>query len=421
MKTTEHPRAHAEIDVLDLFHSFWQQKVLIAVTTAAVAAIAVGYVLVAQPIYQASTLLRPAAINELDALNRSEVYTLPPAEALLKVGAALDSYETRLNYFRAHPDLFEPLAKKGLSPEQSFEIFNRDAINLIRPDPKSGDSSSFLKLQLTYPDSVNGPQILNGFVEYAINDQRAQISADLKVIINNRLRELDEKINAARSAYRSGKDAEIAGLVEADTLNTAKLKDELKALRLQLRTERADRIAQLQEAITIANSLGITQPTTPSAMAAATQGTSSRGMRTEITSQALPLYFMGSKALEAERAALLKRTSDDFTNEKVSDIAKKLQMLEVNRQVEMLGKRTNEDLFLKNIEPLRAEVARLGGLNTDMSRLGLASIDRKAQTPLDPIKPKKAMIIGLAVVLGLLLGLGIATVRYFVRLRRETL
>ena len=425
MKKTEHQQtgsSSTEIDLLDLFHFVWQQKALIAGTVVVAGAIAVGYVLLAQPVYQASTVLRPAAINELDALNRSEVYTLPPQEALLKVGSGLDSYETRLSYFRDHQDLFQPLEKKGISLEQSFELFNRDAINLVLPDPKrAGSLSPFIKLELTYPDTINGVEILNGFVEYAINSQREQIGADLKVIINNRLRELDEKITAARSAYRYDKQAKIAGLTETDTVQVAKLKDELQALRLQLKTQRESRIAQLNEAISIAASLGITNPTTPSAMADEAAGSSSRLMRTEITSQTLPLYFMGTKALQAERAALLKRTSDDFTDRRVSDIGRELNLLEVNRQVEMLGKRMNEDLFLKDIEPLRAEVARLGNLKTDMSNLVLVSIDRKAQTPMYPIKPKKMLIVGFALVLGLLAGLGLATVRYFTPRRQKAL
>ncbi|WP_048364794.1 Wzz/FepE/Etk N-terminal domain-containing protein [Pseudomonas weihenstephanensis] len=424
MKTIQHPLAETSPDEIDLFaliQSLWQQKKLIAGTTAAVGALALGYALLAPSVYQASTVLRPAAINELDALNRSEVYKLPPTDALLKVGSALDSYETRLNYFESHQELFKPLEKKGISLEQSFEIFNRDAINLTQPDPKKPDSlSPFIKLELTYPDNVDGVKILNGFVEYAINNQRAQIGADLKVIINNRLRELEEKIDAARSGYKSDKEGKIATLVESDTLQRAKLNDELQALRLQLKIERESRIAQLSEAISIARSLGITRPTTPSAMSDAAQG-SSRVMRTEITSQNIPLYFMGTQALEAERTALLKRTSDDFSDKGISNIGKKLHMLEVNRQVEMLGKRANEDLFLKNIEPLRAEVVRLGNLNTDMGKLGLVSIDRKAQTPISPIKPKKALIIALGLVLGCLLGIAIASTRYLISRRRPLL
>ena len=413
-------KVDAEIDVFELIHSLWRQKKLIAATMLVTALMAFGYVLFAKQIYQTSSLLRPAAINELDALNRSQVYTLPAADALLKVGLALESYENRLNFFRDHPDLFKPLLQPGRTLEQSFEVFNRDAITLVQPaSNKDNSESSYLRLELTYPASLDGVAILNGFVDYAINKQREQISADLKVIISNRLRELDAQINAARSSYLSDKQGKIASFLEADALQKARLEDELKALRLQLKIEREARIQQLDEAIAIAKSLGITRPTTPSAMADAAQGSSSRLVRTEITSQSIPLYFMGSQALQAERAALLKRTTDDFTDDRISQIRKNIQLLEVNRQVEMLGKRSNEDVFLKDIEPLRAEVVRLGRMNTDMSHLGLASIDRKAQVPTDPVKPKKALIVALAVVLGLLLGLTIATVRFLTQRRQQ--
>ena len=413
-------KIHAEIDFFDLLHSFWKQKKLIGATTVLVGFIAFGYVSFAQQIYRTSSLLRPAAVNELDALNRSEVYTLPAADALLKVGEALESYENRLSYFNAHQDLFKPLEQKGRTLEQSFEAFSRDAMTLSQPDSKKANGlSSFIKMELIYPANLDGVEILNGFIEYAINKQREQISADLKVIINNRLAELETKINAARSSYRIEKKGKIAALVESDTLQLATLGDELSALRMQLKIEREARINQLDEAISIAKSLGIKLPTTPSSMADAAQGSSSRLVRTEITSQGIPQYFMGSQALEAERAVLLKRTTDDFTDLRISQIRKDIKLLEVNRQVEVLDKRTNEDLFLKDIEPLRAEVYRLENLHTDMSNLGLVSVDRKAQAPLDPFKPKKALIVALGVIMGLMLGLMIATIRYLMNRRRQ--
>ena len=418
MKNTEHPQAKGsstEIDLVDLFSFFWQQKKFIAGTSVVVGALALGYVLIVTPIYQASTVLRPAEINELDALNRSEVYKLPPQEALQKLGAALDSYETRLNFFRSHQELFKPLEKEGMSLEQSFELFNRNSINMTQvgvTDPTAMNPS--IRLELTYPKYVNGVDIINEFVKYAVNNQRSQISADLKVIISNRQKELREKISAARLGYQSDKEAKVATLEESDELRRANLKDELQALRLQLKAVREARIGQLNEAISIASSLGITRPTTPYAMGESSGG-GSRVIRTDITSQATPLYFLGTQALQAERAVLLKRTSDDFTDKRVLEINKNLKLLEVNREVELLGKRANEDVYLKNIEPLRAEIVRLGNLNTDMSALGLVNIDRKAQAPISALKPKKALTVVLGLFLGGLLGLGISTVRYFRR------
>ena len=125
-----------EIDLFDLFHSIWRQKKLVIGCTLFAGLIGVGYALLAPREYQVSSVLRPAAINELDALNRSEVYKLPPADALAKVGAQLDSYDARLSFFKANPALFQAFQEPGRSLEQSFEAFNRNSIKLILPDPK---------------------------------------------------------------------------------------------------------------------------------------------------------------------------------------------------------------------------------------------------------------------------------------------
>lgn len=403
-----------------MFHSIWRQKRLVVGCAALAGVLGVGYALLAPRVYEVSSVLRPAAINELDALNRSEVYKLPPADALAKVGAQLDSYEARLGFFKSHEQLFAAFQKPGQSLEQSFEDFNRNSVNLILPDPKKADSlGAYIRLELQYPADVDGVAILNGFVDYAIGVEREQVGADLKVIVNNRLNELKGKIDAARANYETDKESKIATMLESDRLKRAQLQDELSALRLQLKMERSDRLAELAEAIAIAKSLGIKTPTTPSSMADASRGASGQVMRTEVNNQKIPLYFLGTEALEAERDALQRRTSDDFTNARVAEIGKELQLLEVNRKVEVLRKRGNEDIFLQDVEPLRAEVARLRNLNIDMSNLKLVTIDRRAQEPLAPIKPKKALVIVLSVVAGLVLGLLIALIRYFIQNHRQ--
>jgi LPS O-antigen subunit length determinant protein (WzzB/FepE family) len=316
--------------------------------------------------------------------------------------------------------LFTAFQKPGQSLEQSFEDFNRNSVNLILPDPKKSDSlSSYIRLELQYPSDVDGVSILNGFVDYAIASEREQVGADLKVIVNNRLNELKGKIDAARANYETEKESKIAKLLEDDRLKRARLQDELSALRLQMKMERTNRLAELAEAISIAKSMGIKTPTTPSSMADATRSGSSQVMRTEVNNQQIPLYFLGTEALEAERTALQQRTSDDFTNPRIAQIGKELQLLETNREVEVLRKRGNEDIFLQDVEPLRAEVARLRNLNIDMSNLKLVTVDRRAQEPLAPIKPKKAIILAVSLIAGLVLGMLIALIRHLISSRNQ--
>ncbi|KWV68426.1 Wzz/FepE/Etk N-terminal domain-containing protein [Pseudomonas paracarnis] len=408
-----------EVDLVELFQAVGAQKKLIAVVATAVTLLAVAYAFLAKPEYQVSSVLRPAAINELDSLNRSEVYQLPPAAALIKVGAALESYETRLGFFRANQTLFKEFVRPGRTLEQSFEEFNRNSISLTLPDPNKSDLlSSYIRLDLNYHQGIDGVAILNGFVDYAIAAEREQIAADMTVIVKNRINELEGKLKAARASYDADKEARIATLREADTLKRAQLQDEIKALRTQLRTLRADRMSQLNEAISIARSLNIQKPTTPTSLGER-PGTASSVMRTEINNQQIPLYFMGVEALEAERVALRKRTSDDFTEGRIAQIARELQLLQTNREIEVLNERKNEDVFLSGVQSLRAEEVRLRNLNVDMSRLKLVTIDKQALEPLGPIKPKKAMVILLGAILGLMLGLSIALVRYLFTKKRN--
>ncbi|GAA0273146.1 hypothetical protein GCM10009086_31690 [Pseudomonas rhodesiae] len=96
-----------EMDLYIFCRMVLQQKALILLVTVVVAALASAYAFLVRPEYQVSSVLRPAAINELDALNRSEIYQLPSGDALIKVGASLESYETRLGFFQGEPKVVQ--------------------------------------------------------------------------------------------------------------------------------------------------------------------------------------------------------------------------------------------------------------------------------------------------------------------------
>ncbi|MDA7088514.1 Wzz/FepE/Etk N-terminal domain-containing protein [Pseudomonas sp. SA3-5] len=410
-----------EIDLAALFRALWKQKLLIASITLLVGLMAAAYAFLATPEYQVQSVLRPALIKDLDALNRTGVYKLTPGQSMRRVGATLESYDTRLEFFRANQGLFESLRRSNRSLEQTFEVFNQQAFKMLQPDTKKTDNlSAYVGIQLTYPEDVNGVALVNGLVEYSVQLERERIAADLAVVIQNRLNQLELQIAAARASYEATKESRIAALLEADNLKRAELQDELRALRQQLKTRRNNRIAQLDESIRIAKTLGIVKPTTPSALGEGERVSQGSVIRTEVNSQQIPLYFMGSEALEAERNALLQRRSDDFTEPRVAQIAKELQLLANNRQIEVLNKRENEDLFLKKLASWREEAARLRNLEVDVSTLKLATVDQLAMQPIKPIKPKKALILALGLVLGGMLGLFIALLRNMLQRKPET-
>ncbi|WP_010224133.1 Wzz/FepE/Etk N-terminal domain-containing protein [Pseudomonas donghuensis] len=405
--------SHGEVDLLYVVKIIWTQKkiVLLSVLIAALFALVYCFFFLV-PVYQVTSVLRPVPMNELDALNRSGLYSLSSEKALKKVASTLDSYDTRLRFFKENPALFKSFEKNDESSELAFERFNRDSLKVLLSDTKKDALSNSVSAALDYKQGVDGVSILNKFVDYAIETEREAIKADMTVIVRNRMAELAAQLSAARVAYSSGKESLIAGLLEQDGLKQAQLQDELKALRQQLKLNRIARMQQLAEAIGIARSLGIQRPTTPSMLGDAARP-ANNVFRTEVNNQAVPLYFMGVDALEAERAALAKRANDDFTDGRVAQIAKELQLLQHNRQVQLLQNRQNEDLFLQNVDDVRKEMDRLKNLGIDFDNIKMVQIDRRAIESLQPVRPMRAIIILVAVLVGLLVGVVVAILRHY--------
>ncbi|AGA72294.1 MULTISPECIES: Wzz/FepE/Etk N-terminal domain-containing protein [Pseudomonas] len=400
-----------EIDLFGVLRTIWHRRLLIVAIGGVCALVGAAVAYTITPVYEASTSLRPVALNQLDALNRSEIYSLPPAEALKRVGAALNSYSARLDFFRSRPDLINTFQDEGQSIEQAFEDFNREALGVALADPKKNDvMSDFIGLKMLYEKGVNGAAILNDFVDYAIERERSQLSKDMQIILANRLAEVDKKLNSAVLEYEAGNESRIARLEEADAIKRAQLSDELKALRVQLKLSREARLAKLEEAITVARGLGLKKPSTPSLMA--DEGSVNGNIiRTEVNGRPVPLYFMGTEVLEAERAALRKRSSDDFVEPRVGQIRKELILLSTNREVQAIKARASEAAFLEGVEALRVERARLQAIDTQLQGLHLVNIDQRAVPSIKPLKPRKALIVLIAFVGGLLLGTVAALLR----------
>lgn len=414
MTAQPQPSAAEEIDLVELFRALWRQKLLIVGVTAIVTLIAAAYAFFATPYYETRTYLRPVPQSSLDQLNETGIYKLTPEEAINRVAGGLSSYDNRLDFFQNNQQLFQHIPKRGDSLEQTFAQFNEEAFEMLHPDPKRTDNrSAFVGLKLIYPEGMEGASVVNEFVAYVLELERREIAEDLESLIGNRLASLEMKMDAQRANYNASKEAKIAALLEESALKRAQLQDELTALREELKTRRTNRIQQLSEAISIAESLGIRTPTSPSAMSESPRG-GTQVIRTEVTNQETPLYFMGTEALTAERDALASRKSDDFIEPRIAEIQSELAMLENNREVEILKERESEDLYLTNLAELREEAARLKGIKLDTERLKLIRLDQPALQSLDPVKPKKAMILALGLVLGGMLGVFIALIRSLV-------
>lgn len=399
-----------EINLIELGLLLWRKKFLIMGLTAVFTILAAVYAFTATPIFQVQSILRTTSIKNLEPINTSEILTIGPNQALKDVGAKLDSYDSRLRFFRENKKLFEELRQPGETLEQSFERFNEKAFTLLRPDLKTDPNATpYIGIRLQYPEGVDGVQIVNEFVAFAINEEKEDLEANYNALLEHRILNTEKELIALRTEYDAQVESKVSQLLEEDALKRARLLDELAAVRTQLELNRENRIKRLQEAIAIATALNIHKPTSPTLLGRNIQ--EMPGFYAELSNQSPPLYFMGTEALQAELDVLLAREDNDFTSGRITEIQKELQLLEQNRQVELLKARENRDLFIAEQATIKRTLAYLENLHIDFEMLEIVKIDRPAHTPYKPIKPNKKLVVAVGFLLGLMIGVFFALVK----------
>lgn len=403
-----------EIDLLGLCRAIWGQRVLILAVTLVVTVCAVLYTFWVTPQYQVKSVLRVAQLKDLDRLNSLGIMKMDGAAALEMVGQELESYSLRQEFFEANPELFAKLKQDGLSAEQAFSQFSDKAFKVLWPPaplPGATPTNVYVGLEMTYPEGLDGAKILNELVRFVLQNGQDRVKQNIDVLITNKIEALERKLRSAKVAYEAVIESQIENLKELDTLKRQQLEDELVALRLELKIKRQNRLAALSEAIEIAQKLGIENPTTLLGMSQVLSPSRTSVINAGVAGQEEPLYFLGTRALRAERDTLQVRESDDFEDPRIAEIFKELELLKNNRHIEMLESRENEQVFLKAQAEIRSEIAGLENLRVDLSDIRLVRLDQSAVEPLRPVKPQRALIVILALVGGLILGVMVALVR----------
>ncbi len=160
-------------------------------------------------------------------------------------------------------------------------------------------------------------------------------------------------------------------LSEIDTRAQA-IQRRIDVLRATALKQREDRIARLQEALKVAEAVGKNAPEV-------TEGRiSSDGELSSFVDGSL-MYMRGAKAIRAE--------------------------------LEVLQARKSDDPFITELRDLQSQFEFLSGIGLESDKFAVFTLDSVAEAPEAPIKPKKAFIVALGIVLGGMLGVFIALLR----------
>ena len=324
-----------EVDLVELMQGVWRQKLWIVLVTLPVIVLALAYVMLASPVYEAKLYIRSPTQNEIAQIN----YGRGPDTGLtpLSVKDVYNLYLQSLQSEAVRDQFFRKVFLPTLTEEQRKG--SRDALyarfnTLLSVTAASKD----LPDRYVITARLEDPQFAANWVS-----SYAEISAE---------RAKDELLSGTRS--------EIG--IMADNLE-----QQVRAARASASNQRADQIAQLKEALRVARSIGLEKPPI---ISNTLSGEVSAGMGGTLT------YMRGTKALEAEISNLESRLSDDPYIQGLREKQEKLN-------------------FLRN-------------LKIDPALVAMYQQDGVVSLPDKPIKPRKAMIVALALVAGLVMGVCVA-------------
>jgi chain length determinant protein (polysaccharide antigen chain regulator) len=349
-----------EIDLFDLIDDVWNQRNWVFLGVFFTLVLAGLYLFKATPVYQAEAKVKLATANDLIEFARPQLQG--GDEVLREVGDAVQ---------KSPQPIFEMTVESAFSSATAAllstgyrKAFYELKLDEIKAIPDAYDENltleqNFSNFSEQFSVEISGTNDTESFVRLSLKSSDAIFVATL----------LNEFVEYAlsrrlRDSYNTML-AKVNGRIEA-------LNYDVNIIRKEYFGNKVRRILELKEATGIALAVGQENPVY-------------RNMDL-VGGQLPPLYMLGSKAIKAEIKALESR----------EQIAKDLPL--------------GEDHFIAGLPTLLVEIEALQALEIDFSKISLARIDEVAVVPVKPIKPRKLLIMALALVGGLFVGLFMALI-----------
>lgn len=289
---------------------------------------------------------------------------LPPRISDI-TGYNLGRAEAKLPKFQVQ-DVYS-IFTRNLGSETLRRDFFRDIyLPALSEDKRAGAQDrlreSFNRtLTIKVPDAKNKPD----YIEVTVEHEDPKLAAEWANLF------------VQRAAVKTQADMQRNVLSEIDTRVQA-IQRRIDVLRASALKQREDRVARLQEALNVAEAVGKDVPEVTAGR------TSSDGELSAFVDGSL-MYMRGANAIRAELKVLQTRKSDDP--------------------------------FIGELRGLQRELAFLEGVDVKPDNVAVFILDSVAEVPETPIKPKKALILALGVVLGGMLGVFVALIRMMLRKR----
>ena len=302
------------------------------------------------------TLVAAAYAYLTPRIYESGVQTLPPPASSLASYNAGSQLQDTVKLPELTPELAYKTFMRHLSSDSIRTKFFNDVYLPANKSDASEAQRDALWRRMSKEITVTLPRQGMDIASLTVEGENPQVVADWA----NQYAQ--EAINAAREELIGN----LASSVEVAQRITS---EQIKALRTVAASVRQAELTRLGDALRIAESVGLEVPPETGNLITSYSDNNT--------------YLRGSRAIRAEMEQLQARKSDDP--------------------------------YIKELPGLLKKEALLSSTNLNPESLAVATIDRSALVPEDPIRPRKMLILALGLVLGAMLGVFIALARTMFR------
>lgn len=405
LDTPSHGQSYEdEIDLRDLALMLAEGWYWIVGVVLVAIMIAGTYLFIATPSYS-TELAFSRSPDGLRALNAIQGVNYTEDQVSQELAQRLSSYENFSHFINDSDSGRESFiaALDGVGGEQELFLAKRQffASNIRVTAPE--ERNTVARVQLIFNDRLAGPDFVNGYYQWSEERYRQVLVDRARQATQAEIARNQAKMKAHLEAYQEQVNAQVTRMSEADRIRLAQLQDQLEAEKASIVSSREERVRILKQAEQVAEQLGITRPTTPRDLGR--QPSDRDVIYAEInTHNGLPLYFMGTDALRAEREVVEANLREEAKTAAILDIEKEIQRLQNNREIEALLAREENSPFVERYNELRQSNILLQSTELSPDDIQVAELVNWAYQPASPDSPRRALVMALSLVLGGMLG-----------------
>lgn len=388
--------------IVDLYKKRW---FIISITTLCTL-LTIGITLTLTPQYQTKTLLSKPNEDQFQALYRNTDRSLSAAELFLRFVKTLSSKSNYISFLQESGLLDATLKKaKAVSGYQKQILLNKLALDYsvlitshYKNDPKDSYKDNSLEVELlTRADQLDlNAQQNKSYIEYTNAKVLSHIAAGERSITQRKISNLKRSIELDLSKIATQRNNEVKRLVDQQSLTIAELNNKIDALKKRDLRDKQLRLLELNNALKIAESLGITSYDAP-------QQVNNHGVVIDVNQNRTDLYLRGTTYLKKE-IALTKIQKHSLSFEKsLSALQEQLFIAQNNKKILALKNRTDDKPYIKGIEKKLTTLKHMESLSFDLSKINCFKIEGSHIIEKSPFKPSKKIIVILGFIFGLMI------------------